>query len=125
MRMAIHEAGPIFQANIDSVVKEESGYGIDDMLAAGVDFVQEEIQPGNGYRSGAFHSSIHKQMFGTNLAGSVQADITKPIRTWLERGTRKGRRLRKGSYFFAHGKAKLKALDPDKFFTYRIRRRLN
>ena len=59
---------------------------------------------GRGSRSGSFRDSIHGELHDHGLYADIKARKDPPIQTWLERGTRRGVKLRTGNYFFKSGR---------------------
>lgn len=124
VRMKVNLEGPFFSLNHQKAIDGEIHDGMGDLVEMAEGFVKEEIQPGNGYLTGEFYDSIEGEVRPRRV-GVVRSLDSREIRTWLERGTRRGVRLRKGSYMFTHARTKLNRLQMERFFLDRIVKRLN
>ena len=101
-------SGPIFESDVIAIVQRQTRMWIEHRVELAKEFATEEMQPGHGYLTGHFHDTIVGKSGDTS--GVVKSDSSVQIRTWLERGTRRGVKLRKGYLFFAHAGQKVNRL---------------
>lgn len=79
----------------------------------------------SGVPSGRFTGSIHSTVLAGG-GGVVASRDTRPLKTWLETGRRRGvKTKRRGAYGWRAGKKVAKDLNKQGFFADEIARRLN
>jgi len=76
-------------------------------------------------RTGQFARTIRSGVWRNANGVTIASGETRPIRTWLERRTRRGIRLGTGARMFAAGKRKAKTLDMQGIIGEEIARVLN
>ena len=117
--------GSLFDARTVGRVRAAIHDGVFAMAQEGVEFVREELQPGRGYLTGSFYDSIAAIHLKDLRAAATVPDAGRPrIRTWLEYGTRRGKRLRPGMYMWAHARTKMRRLRASDFLIERITKEL-
>jgi hypothetical protein len=117
--------GSLFDSRTVARVRAAIHDGVFAMAEEGVEFVREELQPGRGYLTGAFHDSIAAIRLKDLRAAATVPDPARPrMRTWLEYGTRRGKRLRSGMYMWAHARTKMKRLRASDYLIERITKEL-
>jgi hypothetical protein len=109
-KFEIHITGPVLTGNpklVYAVTKRE----MVKLAEEGEDKAKQYLTTGNGVMSGTFRNSIagvpHKGLYV-----AITSKNELPIQTWIERGTRRGRRLRKGNYMFRKTKEFLDSQNP-------------
>lgn len=123
--------GPLFDARMVRHFHDAVAEGMEEMADDGASILGAAISQRGFVRTGAFLRSIDtigKRTNKDSSAGYMQIAVTdawpepgRPPKTWFERGTRKGVRLRTGGYGFRKTATALKRLDFEQYFGGRIR----
>ena len=125
MKVTIKTQGPIFdEARREGLLEAGIAAGMKELVAR-VEATTKSKVLGSGIPSGPFVRSIKGEVKKPANVGVIRSDDTRPIRTWLERGTRRGVKLRKQSGGFAAGKNQARTLNKQGFFEDEIAKRLN
>lgn len=94
-----------------------------EMAEEGVEFIKEEIHPGAGYDTGKLYDSHHAVRL-KNFSAAAVSDDRRPIKTWIERGTRRGKKLRRGQYVYTHARTKVRRLRASDYLERKVLERL-
>lgn len=118
--------GPLVDIpNITAAVHEVLREGIGELVDAGRD-IAKDFAPSS---SGRFRAGIKSIKPRDKLLGVARQTDTygrgtaRPISTWLERGTRRGVKLRKGKGIFTTAYRRIDAIDKDTYFIGKLAER--
>lgn len=115
-------SGPLFEAGRrDAAFRRASRKG---MSRAGAQ-IEATVKLNTPSDSGAYKRTIGAEVYRNDLGVVVKSTSSKKIRTWLERGTRRGQKLAKANYMWRKGKTKAKQIDYQKYVGDEIARELN
>jgi len=115
-------SGPLFEANKRSkAFRDASRVG---MSRAGAQ-IEATVRLYTPSRTGEYKRTLGTEVYRNSLGVQVRSKTTRKIRTWLERGTRRGVKLTKANYMWRKGKAKAKSIDYQAYVADEIARRLN
>lgn len=131
----IELSGPLFEDDVIRKFNDAVAEGMEDLGDEGASILGAAISQRGFVGTGSFLRSVDTLAKRTDKdasAGYVAVVVTdaypepgRPTRTWFERGTRKGIRLRTGGYGFRKTADRLKAFDFEQFFGARIREALD
>jgi hypothetical protein len=104
----IEVSGSLFDKDVNRAVSKAIYAGLLEVAEKGVDFIREELHPGHGYDQGRFYESLDAiPLKGFRATATIPDKNFPTIRTWLERGRRRGvQTRRKGLYVFSHASSK-------------------
>ena len=123
-KVRVDISGPLFQeAKRRKLLDEGIREGMRDLVARGEAIARQKFDQA-GVPSGPFIRSIKGEVRPLRV-GVIRSLDDRPIRTWLERGTRRGVKLRKGAGGFQSAKRQINTLQKAGFFEAEIARRLD
>jgi hypothetical protein len=130
----VEVSGPLFEiADIEREVKDVLREGIDELGAAGRDIAKSFAPVGS---TGHFRTSIN--LFSSSREEEPFAVVRStdygrpypgypksppPLSTWLERGERKGVKIKKGRGIFTRAYRSINAIDKDTYFIGKLTER--
>lgn len=115
-------SGPLFEQNLrDKAFRRASRKG---MSRAGAQ-IEATVRLYTPADTGAYKRTIGAEVYRNDLGVIVRSDSSKPIRTWLERGTRLGVKLARSNYMWRKGKQKARQIDYQRYVGDEIARELN
>lgn len=127
----IELSGPLFEPDVIDRFHDAVAEGIEDLAEQGEDILTQFVAQAGFIDTGSFISSIGVEVKRSRGAGyatvrptAVWPNPGRPTRTWLERGTRKGAKLRTANRPFSKTKTRLRQVGV-KGFESRIARALN
>lgn len=131
----IELSGPLFDDDVIRKFNDAVADGMEELGDEGADILGASILQRGFVRTGAFLRSVEtiaKRTDKDASAGIVTVSVTdaypnpgRPPKTWFEKGTRNGVRLRTGGYGFRKTADRLKGFDFEQYFGGRIREALN
>ena len=131
----IELSGPLFEDDAIRKLNDAVAEGMEELGDEGASILGAAISQRGFVKTGAFLRSIDtiaKRSDKDRSAGYVAVAVTdsypspgRPTKTWFERGTRRGVRLRTGGYGFRKTADRLKSFDFEQLFGSRIREALN
>lgn len=127
--------GPLFDDDVTRRFHDAVAKGMEEMANDGASILGAAISQRGFVKTGRFLRSIDtlsKRSDKDNSAGYTAVVVTdaypekgRPTRTWFERGTRRGVRLRTGGYGFRKAATALRQVDWEQYFGGRIASALN
>lgn len=127
--------GPLFDDDMIRKFHDAVAEGMEDLGDEGASILGSAISQRGFIQTGRFLRSIDtvaKRSDKDGSAGYVAVVVNdaypepgRPPRTWFERGTRRGIRLRTGGYGFRKTASALKTLDFEQYFGGKIRAALD
>lgn len=131
----IEISGPLLEGNAVRLFHDAVAEGMEELGDEGASILGAAILQRGFVRTGRFLRSIEtvaKRANPDSSAGFVKVGVggtwpesDRPTKTWFERGTRRGVRLRTGGYGFRKAATALRAMDFDPIFAQRIAEALN
>lgn len=131
----IEISGPLFESDAIRRMHDAVAEGMEELGDEGASILGTAILQRGFVNTGRFLSEIEtiaKRQNPNESAGYVAVSVggtwpekDRPTKTWYERGTRRGVRLRTGGYGFRKTATALRAMDFDPIFTRRISEALN
>jgi hypothetical protein len=118
--MAVKFSGPLF-TDPEEAIRKGVRPGLE-KLGAQIEATVKLYTPA---RTGRQRRSVTTDIWRQNSGLTVKATDTRPIRTWLERGTRKGVKLSTANRMWAKGKAKAKEINKQNLMAADIAKELN
>lgn len=132
----IELSGPLFDDDVIRKFNDAVADGMEELGEEGASILGAAVLQRNFVKTGRFLRGIEAQAKRTSpgtTAGYVAVTVAdgawpekdRPTKTWFERGTRNGVRLRTGGYGFRKTADRLKSFDFEQYFGGRIREALN
>lgn len=131
----IEISGPLFEDDAVRRMHDAVAEGMEELGDEGASILGAAISQRGFVNTGQFLRSIEtiaKRQNPDDTAGYVAVSVgdawpapDRPTKTWFERGTRKGVRLRTGGYGFRKTATALRAMDFELIFLRRIASALN
>lgn len=123
-KVRVDISGPIFQeAKRRKLLDDGIKAGMRELVARGEAIARQKFDQA-GVPGGQFIRSIKGEVRPARV-GVIHSLDTRPIRTWLEKGTRRGVKLRKGGGGFQSARRQLNTIQKAGFFEDQIARRLD
>lgn len=107
----IEVSGNLFNPFAAKRAMEAANREIKQMTEEAAAVARDALSAGAGVRSGDYRASITGEL-KKDLLGIAYSKETKPIKTWIDRGTRRGQKLWAGTRNWVKSKAAVRRMDP-------------